>query len=97
MTEKYFKMDSFGIYEGDYLHRLDRLMIYHRLNELYYENEKLKQFQEKVFSWIDKEISQNEEAIEWGEKQGADVGAMGFYTNMLKMFQKDFTDGQYNK
>ena len=26
MTEKYFKIDSFGIYEGDYLHRLDRLM-----------------------------------------------------------------------
>jgi len=67
------------------------------LNELNNENNELKQFQEKVFDWIDKEISQNEEAIEWGEKQGADVGAMGFYTNMLKMFQKDFADGQYNK
>ena len=67
------------------------------LNKLNNENEELKQFQEKVFAWIDKEISQNEEAIEWGEKQGADVGAMGFYINMLKMFQKDFTDGQYNK
>ena len=92
MTEKYFKIDSFGIYEGDYLHRLDRLMIYRRLNELYYENEELKQFQEKVFSLLDKEISQNEEAIDWGNKMGASTGAMGFYNHMLKMLQKELQE-----
>ena len=92
MTEKYFKIDSFGIYEGDYLHRLDRLMIYRRLNELYYENEELKQFQEKVFDLLDKEISQNEEAIEWTKETGADTGSIGFYNHMLKMLQKELQE-----
>ena len=33
--------------------------------ELADENKQLKQFKEKVFTLIDKEIAQNEEAIEW--------------------------------
>ena len=39
-----------------------------KMNELADENEQLKQFKEKVFTWIDREIAQNEEAIEWGKK-----------------------------
>ena len=35
------------------------------LNELNDENEQLKQFKEKVFTLIDKEIAQNEETLEW--------------------------------
>ena len=37
-----------------------------RIAELEEENEQLKQFKEKVFTWIDKEIARNEEAIKWG-------------------------------
>ncbi len=33
--------------------------------ELADENKQLKQFKEKVFTLIDKEIAQNEEALEW--------------------------------
>ena len=33
--------------------------------ELVEENEQLKQFKEKVFTLIDKEIAQTEEALEW--------------------------------
>ena len=57
--------------------------------ELADENKQLKQFKEKVFTWIDKEIARNEEAIEWGKETGADSGAMGFYNDMLKMLQKE--------
>ena len=57
--------------------------------ELKEENEELKQFKEDVFDLIDKEIIQNEEAIEWGNEWGADVGAIGFYTNMLKILRKE--------
>ena len=59
------------------------------LNCLNDENEELKQFKEKVFTWIDKEIARNEEAIKWGKETGADSGSMGFYNDMLKMLQKE--------
>ena len=59
------------------------------MNDLSNENEELKQFKEDVFDLIDKEIIQNEEAIEWGNEWGADVGAIGFYTNMLKILRKE--------
>lgn len=62
------------------------------LNELNDENRKLKQFKEKVFSWIDKEIARNEEAIEWGKETGADSGSMGFYNHMLKRLQKELQE-----
>ena len=39
-----------------------------RIAELEEENKQLKQFKEKVFTWIDKEIARNEEAIKWGER-----------------------------
>ena len=53
------------------------------LNKLNDENEELKQFKEKVFTWIDKEIARNEEAIKWGKETGADSGSMGFYNCIL--------------
>ena len=37
------------------------------VDKLQDENEQLKQFKEKVFTWINKEIARNEEAIEWGK------------------------------
>ena len=62
------------------------------LNCLNDENEQLKQFKEKVFTWIDKEIAQNEEAIEWGKETGADSGSMGFYNHMLKRLKKELSE-----
>ena len=62
------------------------------LNCLNDENEELKQFKEKVFTWIDKEIARNEEAIEWGKETGADSGSMGFYNHMLKRLKKELSE-----
>ena len=62
------------------------------LNCLNDENEQLKQFKEKVFTWIDKEIARNEEAIEWGKETGADSGSIGFYNHMLKRLQKELKE-----
>ena len=56
------------------------------------ENEQLKQFKEKVFTWIDKEIARNEEAIEWGKENDADSSAMGFYNHMLKRLKKELSE-----
>ena len=63
-----------------------------RIVELEEENEQLKQFKEKVFTWIDKEIARNEEAIEWGKETGADSSAMGFYNHMLKRLKKELSE-----
>ena len=60
--------------------------------ELADENEKLKQFKEKVFTLIDKEIARNEKAIEWGKETGADSGAMEFYNHMLKRLKKELKE-----
>lgn len=60
--------------------------------ELADENKQLKQFKEKVFTWIDKEIARNEEAIEWGKETGADSSAMGFYNHMLKRLKKELSE-----
>ena len=62
------------------------------LNCLNDENEQLKQFKEKVFTWIDKEIARNEEAIEWGKETGADSGSIGFYNHMLKRLKKELSE-----
>lgn len=59
------------------------------LNNLLEENEQLKQFKDKTFDLFNKEITGNEKAIEWGEKQGVDIGAIGFHTNMLKILRKE--------
>ena len=63
-----------------------------RIAELEEENEQLKQFKEKVFTWIDKEIARNEEAIKWEKETGADSGSMGFYNHMLKRLKKELKE-----
>ena len=62
------------------------------LNCLNDENKQLKQFKEKVFTLIDKEIARNEEAIELGKETGADSGSMGFYNHMLKILKKELKE-----
>ena len=62
------------------------------INKIVKENEELKQFKKKVFTWIDKEIARNEEAIELGKETGADSGAMGFYNHMLKRLKKELSE-----
>ena len=62
------------------------------VDKLQDENEQLKQFKEKVFTLIDKEIARNEEAIKWGKETGADSGSMGFYNHMLKRLKKELED-----
>ena len=62
------------------------------LNCLNDENKQLKQFKEKVFISIDKEIARNEESIELGKETGADSGAMGFYNHMLKRLKKELSE-----
>ena len=62
------------------------------LNCLNDENEQLKQFKEKVFSLIDKEIARNEEAIEWGKESGADNDSIGYYNQMLNRLKKELSE-----
>ena len=102
--EEYYIFDSNTISESDFEKKLkyqdykafeDSMMgdeVVNRLNKLSEENEELKQFKEKVFTWIDKEIARNEEAIEWGKETGADIGAMGFYNHMLKRLKKELSE-----
>ena len=66
-------------------------MTYQEVVDLLNENEQLKQFKEKVFTLINKEIAQNEEAIGWGKETGAD-SAMGFYNHMLKRLKKELKE-----
>ena len=74
---------------GDCLEAEEIVDLLNCLNE---ENEQLKQFKEKVFTWIDKEIARNEEAIEWGKETGADSGSIGFYNHMLKRLKKELKE-----
>ena len=74
---------------GDCLEAEEIVDLLNCLNE---ENEQLKQFKEKVFTWIDKEIARNEEAIEWGKETDADSGSMGFYNHMLKRLKKELKE-----
>ena len=67
-------------------------MTYQEVVDLLNENEQLKQFKEKVFTLINKEIAQNEEAIGWGKETGADSSAMGFYNHMLKRLKKELEE-----
>ena len=62
------------------------------INKIVKENEQLKQFKEKVFTLIDKEIARNEEAIEWGKETDVDSGSMGFYNHMLKRLKKELSE-----
>ncbi|MGN0176662.1 MAG: hypothetical protein ACI389_02370 [Methanobrevibacter sp.] len=63
-----------------------------KINQLEKENEQLKQFKEKVFTLINKEIARNEEAIEWGKETDADSGSMGFYNYMLNRLKKELEE-----
>lgn len=63
-----------------------------RIVELEEENEQLKQFKEKVFTLIDKEIARNEEAIEWGKETGADSNSIGYYNQMLNRLKKELSE-----
>ena len=67
-------------------------MTYQEVVDLLNENEQLKQFKEKVFTLINKEIARNEEAIGWGKETGADSSAMGFYNHMLKRLKKELEE-----
>ena len=62
------------------------------LNCLNDENEQLKQFKEKVFTLIDKEIARNEEAIEWGKETGVDSNSIGYYNQMLNRLKKELSE-----
>ena len=104
MTKRYsyFKSELTGLFViSDELHKetfsgmddeYNCSRIVRKLNTLTDENGELKQFKEKVFIWIDKEIARNEEAIEWGKETGADSGAMGFYNHMLKRLKKELKE-----
>ena len=75
-----------------YSDKVDFYELWEFLNKLNDENEGLKQFKEKVFTLIDKEIARNEKAIEWGKETGADSGAMEFYNHMLKRLKKELKE-----
>lgn len=106
MTEKRFKLIGDSNLEMLMQHQLE-LPIYdynnkkkrlslndalNLLNSLYEENEELKQFKDKTFNLFDKEITENEEAMEIFEKKGVGIGAMGFHTNMLKILRKELQE-----
>lgn len=62
------------------------------INKIVKENEQLKQFKEKVFTLIDKEIARNEEAIERGKETGSDSNSIGYYNQMLKRLKKELSE-----
>ena len=62
------------------------------LNEFNDVNKQLKQFKDKTFNLLDKEIAQNEEAIKWGKEVGADIGSVGFYNHMLNILKKELQE-----
>ena len=66
--------------------------LYRKNFKLKKENEQLKQFKEDVFTLIDKEITRNEEAIEWGKETGADSGSIGYYNQMLNRLKKELSE-----
>ena len=98
MTEKRYSHDGVTIIDHlkkdlIYIEGKENLLeIAEYVDKLQDENEQLKQFKEKVFTWINKEIARNEEAIEWGKESGADSGAMGFYNHMLKRLKKELSE-----
>ena len=59
------------------------------VDRLQEENEQLSDFKSKTFNSIDEKIERGKQAIEWGERVGADVGAMGFHIERLKMLKKE--------
>ena len=66
--------------------------LYRKNFKLKEENEQLKQFKEKVFTWINREIAKNKKAIEWGKETGVDSSSMGFYNHMLKRLKKELEE-----
>lgn len=81
------KITSYHTYETDKKNKC--LELVELLNTLHEENEQLSDFKSKTFNSIDGKIERGEQAIEWGESVGADVGAMGFHIEMLKMLKKE--------
>ena len=94
MTNK-FTICNMGL-NGSFIKKNGKIIdierVVYLLNDLSDENEQLKQFKEKVFTLIDKEIARNEKAIEWGKETGADSGAMEFYNHMLKRLKKELKE-----
>ena len=54
--------------------------------------ERLLDFKDKVFDSLNGKIRRGEQAVEWGEQIGADVGAMGFHIELLKQFRKELQE-----
>ena len=98
MTEKRYSHDGVIIIDHlkkdlIYIEGKENLLeIAEYVDKLQDENEQLKQFKEKVFTLINKEIAQNKEAIGWGKETGADSSAMGFYNHMLKRLKKELSE-----
>ena len=98
MTEKRYSHDGVTIIDHlkkdlVYIEGKENLLeLAEYVDKLQDENEQLKQFKEKVFTLIDKEIARNEEAIEWGKETGVDSSAMGFYNHMLKRLEKELSE-----
>ena len=74
---------------GDCLEAEEIVDLLNCLNE---ENEQLKQFKEKVFALIDKEIARNEEAIKWEKETIADSGSIEVYNYMLNRLKKELQE-----
>lgn len=98
MTEKRFEVVMNEFDEVEYI--MDKEMMEDRdfvdfmdfVEDVCKENEQLKQFYEKVFSLLDKEITRNEEVIEWGKEVKANSGSIGFYNYMLKKIKKELQE-----
>ena len=60
-----------------------------------YQADRIKElegFEDLVFNLLNGKIKRGEQAIEWGERIGADVGAMGFHIELLKRFKKELSE-----
>ena len=98
MTEKRYSHDGVTIIDHlkkdlVYIEGKENLLeLAEYVDKLQDETEQLKQFKEKVFPLLDKEIARNEEAIEWRKETGVDSSAMEFYNHMLKRLKKELSE-----
>lgn len=96
------KQELFNLYENHIIieksnnseHNIHRDCIHYNTEYegLKEQVERLLDFKDNVFNIITKKIKNGEQAIEWGESIGANVGAMGFHIEMLKMLLKELQD-----
>ena len=99
-NKQHFKMDSFGIYDGEYVNRMDRLEIYRKLNEQYetimelsIENNALRKDKQKVTETLQEayQLTTKSHVFKADQRSGKYLGQLLQQSNLrllLKLAEK---------